>query len=95
MDEAFSKQQVIAAIEQWLEYGESSFNGKGHKGYFSGSGWAARCLRHHLEQIKSERKSRIVYDSPNIQVREFDMPLEIKERIARNLDKQSKPTLQR
>ncbi len=51
-EETFTKEQMLIAVEQFLAYGEESFNpdkvaGKsdGHGGYFSGSGWAARALR--------------------------------------------------
>jgi len=62
--EQFNQTQVQAAIEQFLEYGEQSFvdvdkeqsRGKGHLGYFSGSGWAARALRFHLAQLKEQNK---------------------------------------
>jgi len=61
IEEKFSTDMVIAAIRQWLEYGESTFNpdkdfninNPGHGGYFSGYGWAARCLRYHLEQLRN------------------------------------------
>jgi hypothetical protein len=52
-EEAFTDDQTIIAIEQFLEYGEQTFcldNDKivtGHGGYFSGGGWAASCLRSH------------------------------------------------
>lgn len=50
-DETFSNNEVICALEQFLEYGESQY-GKSQQGYFSGSGFAARCLRFHLEELK-------------------------------------------
>jgi hypothetical protein len=49
--ETFSPWQVQCAIEQFLEYGEEQFL-KSQQGYYSGSGWAARCLRFHLEELK-------------------------------------------
>lgn len=49
----FNKSQVVASLEQFLKYGESQ-NGKSHSGYFSGNGFAARCLRWHLEELKRE-----------------------------------------
>ncbi len=58
--ETFTKNQVIDAIKSFLEYGEKTLvidkiSGEpGHKGYFSGIGWAARCLRFHLEELKEE-----------------------------------------
>ncbi len=51
LQETFDSWQVQCAIEQFLEYGEEQFL-KSQHGYFSGSGWAARCLRFHLEQLK-------------------------------------------
>lgn len=54
--EKFSPEQVQTAIEQFLEYGEQQYGGSQH-GYFSGSGWAARCLRFHLEKLKSKKNA--------------------------------------
>lgn len=48
--EKFTEQQTIIAIEQFLEYGEQQF-GKSQQGYFSGVGWAARCLNAHRERL--------------------------------------------
>ena len=52
--ETFSDSQTIQAIQQWLDYGMESYNGGSHRGYFSGEGWAARCLRAHLQKLKGE-----------------------------------------
>ena len=59
-NEYFTPTQICNAIKAFLDYGEESFNpdkqigdGVGHGGYFSGNGWAARCLRLHLEQLKN------------------------------------------
>ena len=46
--EQFTQDQVGDAIASWLAYGEESNRPGGHGGYFSGGGWAARCLRYHL-----------------------------------------------
>ena len=54
--ETFRRDQVICAIDQFLEYGEQEYN-KSHKGYFSGPGWAARALRWHLEQLKLQESA--------------------------------------
>ena len=51
--ETFDASQVQAAIESFLEWGERQY-GKGHKGYFSGPGWAARCLRYHLATLQAD-----------------------------------------
>jgi len=51
-EETFTDDQVKMAIESFLEHGEHSFE-VSHKGYYSGYGWAARCLRFHLKQIKN------------------------------------------
>jgi hypothetical protein len=55
----FTRDQIIEAIRQFLNYGEETYNPKelvgktfGHRGYFSGDGWAASCLRAHLEELK-------------------------------------------
>jgi hypothetical protein len=53
-EETFTDDQVIGAIEAWLEYGEQSL-GKAHNGYFSDWGWAARCLRYHLKQLREKQ----------------------------------------
>lgn len=58
--ETFNESQIETAIMQFLAYGEESFvpetelRNKGHYGYFSGSGWAARCLRFHLTQLQTK-----------------------------------------
>lgn len=58
--ETFSSEQVQDAIARFLEYGERSLlnelslNAPGHRGYFAGNGWAAHCLRWHLEQLKQQ-----------------------------------------
>jgi hypothetical protein len=49
--ETFDSWQVQCAIEQFLQYGEEQFL-KSQQGYYSGYGWAARCLRFHLEELK-------------------------------------------
>lgn len=61
MEEKFSDDQINDAIQQFLEYGQASFVGngemnKGHRGYYSGAGWAARCLAYHL-RTRKEKKS--------------------------------------
>ena len=48
--EVFSPLEVEQAVRQFLEYGEQQF-GISQKGYYSGSGWAARRLGFHLEQL--------------------------------------------
>jgi len=54
--ETFTGDEVLAAIQQFLSYGEVSLNGKGHLGYYSGGGWPARVLRFHLEQLQIKPK---------------------------------------
>jgi len=51
-EETFTKEQTKNAIQSFLDYGENSF-GKCQKGYFSGGGWASRCLRAHLKDLKA------------------------------------------
>lgn len=48
--EKFTNNQIILAIEQFLEYGEQQL-GVSQNGYFSGEGWAARCLRYHKNKL--------------------------------------------
>ena len=50
--EVFDQDAITKAIKDFLEYGEKSFRGVGHQGYFSGGGFAARVLRYHLEQLR-------------------------------------------
>lgn len=56
--ETFNAHQILLAIDQFLEYGERSYveqkgpGEPGQCGYFSGQGWAARCLRYHREQVE-------------------------------------------
>jgi hypothetical protein len=51
--ETFSDWEVEQAVRQFLEFGVQTF-GTAHKGYYAGGGWAARCLRFHLEQLKAQ-----------------------------------------
>ena len=57
-EEEFTDSQVRTAIDAFLEYGEKSLVKRlepytaGHHGYFSGDGWAARCLRYHLRKLE-------------------------------------------
>lgn len=50
--ETFTDSQIENAVEQFLKFGEDQYQ-KSQEGYYSGSGWAARCLRYHLEQLKA------------------------------------------
>ncbi len=51
-EETFTPPQVALALRDFLSYGEESFERSGgHKGYFSGDGYAARCLRWHLRTL--------------------------------------------
>lgn len=73
--ENFNTKDVVVAICAFLKYGEDTFNPNkkrkepGHKGYFSGDGWAARCLRYHKEQLeksintKTEENERLVQNN--------------------------------
>lgn len=54
--ESFTLQEVDSAIRAFLEFGDQTF-GTSHKGYFSGPGWAARCLRSVRESIDSQLKA--------------------------------------
>ena len=51
--ETFSDEEIVRALEQFLEFGEATFQ-RAHRGYYAGSGWAARCLRYHLEQMRAK-----------------------------------------
>jgi hypothetical protein len=42
--EHFTPSQMVAAIDQWLEFGERMLAVNQQAGYFSGCGWAARAL---------------------------------------------------
>jgi hypothetical protein len=59
--EKFTRLQTIDAIRSFLEFGEKMLvethgeyvkDLQGHAGYYSGSGWAARCLAAHLERLE-------------------------------------------
>ena len=58
-EDPFPKERIVSAIQAFLDYGESSYvedkpiDVPGHGGIFSGNGWAARCLRHHLKQLEN------------------------------------------
>jgi hypothetical protein len=54
-NETFHKHEIEKVIKDFLVFGEDQF-GKGHHGYFSGHGFAARCLRYHLEQLKIKNR---------------------------------------
>lgn len=51
--ETFTTDQVIHAIRKFLEFGQDQY-GKSQQGYFSGGGWAARCLRAHLAALEAD-----------------------------------------
>lgn len=60
IDEEFSNDQIIIAIDQFLEYAEHQF-GITQQGYFSGDGWAARCLRYQKQcLLDKEKESKAV-----------------------------------
>lgn len=54
VEETFTKEQIEHSIKSFLDYGEEQF-GKSQQGYFSGGGFAARCLRYHLTQLKAHK----------------------------------------
>ncbi len=61
MSEEFTDNQTIDAIKAFLELGEETYHPdcgkvKGQGGYFSGNGWAARCLRQHLADLKKKQE---------------------------------------
>lgn len=64
--ETFTPNQHISGISAFLDYGEQTFNPEdssqpgGHKGYFSGPGWAARCTRHLKEHLSKPTEERLV-----------------------------------
>lgn len=68
--ETFKENEVQAAINAFLAYGEESFDpdkqpgvGFGQGGYFSGDGWAARCLRWHRDNnVAKLRRYEIMED---------------------------------
>ena len=59
--EIFTPAEVESAVRRFLEFGEESYVPgnrpfkSGHHGYYSGSGWAARVLRYHLQQLREGR----------------------------------------
>lgn len=53
MSETFTDYEVRHAISQFLAWGEMAFARGEQKGYFSGDGFAARCLRFHLNALET------------------------------------------
>jgi hypothetical protein len=53
--EAFTQDQVEASLRAYLDYGEQQYL-KSQQGYFSGEGFAARCIRWHLNTIAAATK---------------------------------------
>lgn len=50
MDDEFTDEQVLCAINAFLARGASD-----EHSYFSGDGWAARCLRFHRDRMERQR----------------------------------------
>lgn len=61
-DETFDTDQVLSALASFLDYAKDEY-GKSQQGYFSGYGWAARCLRYHARQLK---ESSMYYKNSNV-----------------------------
>jgi hypothetical protein len=59
--ETFDKDQVTQTIEDWLDFGETS-EGAAHMGYYSGAGFAARCLRWHLIQVQAGKDWKAAFE---------------------------------
>lgn len=63
-NETFTTYDVVSAIEEFLAYGEKTCDPNkpdgtpGHRGYYSGSGWPARVLRYHAEQLNAAEVER-------------------------------------
>lgn len=57
--EQFTREQTIVALEEFARFGEEQY-GKAQLGYFSGGGWAARCLRAHLTNLHAALSSPAV-----------------------------------
>ena len=49
---SFTTDQMIAAINAWLQFGQDMFNDGYQDGYFSGDGWAVLALRAAREFIE-------------------------------------------
>ena len=52
--ETFTDEQIIDSIRKFLEFGEQT-KGTAHQGYFSGDGFAARCLRYHYDNFPKKK----------------------------------------
>ena len=63
MNETFTKDQIISALKGWADYGEQTYvpekaTGElGHRGYFSGQGWAARVIRSVIAEMENQQQS--------------------------------------
>ena len=51
--ETFDDDQIIDSIKSFLRNGEDTAT----EGYYCGYGWAARCLRYHLDMLVKKRKT--------------------------------------
>lgn len=60
MSETFTDADVRHVIEQFVEWGERAFTRGEQKGYFSGDGYAARCLRFHLAALETAAQAQPV-----------------------------------
>lgn len=52
LPETFNRAEIIDAVEVFLDLGHR----KAPNSYCDGSGWAARCLRRHLERLKEGKE---------------------------------------
>ena len=48
MNETFSKNQIISALESYFDFGKEK-----EAGYFCNGGWAGRVMFYHLDQLKN------------------------------------------
>lgn len=92
-DEPFSGSDFEKAIKDFLDFGEQQF-GKSQQGCFSGNGWAARCLRYHLQQLtidnKAAKNARALVDTGDLDVTKILEEMTINEfRLAVDLALQS------
>lgn len=57
MEESFTQDQILNTLKTWVEYGRQTYKADkrldelGHRGYFSGNGFAARVLKHVIAEM--------------------------------------------
>lgn len=57
-EESFTTEEIVRTLKAWAEYGRQTYKADkhpdelGHRGYFSGEGFAARVLKHVIAKME-------------------------------------------